>query len=228
MELTPLADDLWVADEPLHRLGIDFGHRMTVIRGSGGGLVVHSPIAYSDELAAELAALGPVRAVLAPSLFHDLYFPGWLDGYPQARFLCAPGFRAAHPELPFHGDISAAMMADLDAGLQVELIEGMPRVNECVFLHHPSRTLIVADLVFNFDRGFGPWGKFFLTINQVHGRVGCSRLFRLFVRDRARFVASVQRLLDLDFDRVVVGHGTVIDAGGREILRRAYAWLNDP
>jgi hypothetical protein len=32
-------------------------------------------------------------------------------------------------------------------------------------------------------------------------------------------------MLAWDFDRIVVAHGDVIASGGREVLRRAYAWL---
>ena len=220
MDPKPLADGLWVIDGPLKRLGIEFGHRMTVIRGSRG-IVLHSPVEHGEALHEALARLGPVQAVLAPSLFHDLYFPRWIERYPEAVFLAAPGFRAAHPRLAdaFGGEITAATLEGLDAGLDTVWVEGMPRVNECVVLHRPSRTLIVADLLFNFPEARGAWRRMFLSLNQSYGGPSCSRLFRLMVRDRGRFRGSVQRILELDFDRVVMGHGTVIERGGRDQLR---------
>jgi hypothetical protein len=32
-------------------------------------------------------------------------------------------------------------------------------------------------------------------------------------------------MLQWRFDRMVVGHGPVIDSGAQEVLERAYAWL---
>lgn len=221
MLLTTLADGLWTVDDPMVRLGIDLRHRMAVVRGARG-LVVHSPVACREELARELESLGGVRAVLAPNLFHDLYFPGWFERFPDARFLCAPGFRAGHPRLPFHGDLSAASVAELGAELELELIGGMPKVNECVLIHRPSRTAIVADLVFNLGDGFGWWGRTFLRFNGIYDRPGPSRLFRHFIRDRRRFAASLERVLAHDFDRLIVGHGDVVDGDAKRILREAF------
>lgn len=35
--------------------------------------------------------------------------------------------------------------------------------------------------------------------------------------------AGVERILDLDFDRVIVTHGDVVETGGREALREAFS-----
>ena len=37
--------------------------------------------------------------------------------------------------------------------------------------------------------------------------------------------ASIQQVLEWDFDRIIVGHGEVVETGGKEALRQAYAWL---
>jgi len=47
----------------------------------------------------------------------------------------------------------------------------------------------------------------------------------LLIRDRAAARACMERILDWDFDRVIVAHGDVLAHGGREALRRGYAWL---
>jgi hypothetical protein len=50
---------------------------------------------------------------------------------------------------------------------------------------------------------------------------------RFLVRDRDRCRASLRRILDWPFDRVVVAHGTVVESGGRERLTDGYSWLLD-
>jgi len=47
MQLRQLDDGLWVVDGPLKRLGIEFGHRMTVFR-SGRGCVLRPLLSALD------------------------------------------------------------------------------------------------------------------------------------------------------------------------------------
>jgi glyoxylase-like metal-dependent hydrolase (beta-lactamase superfamily II) len=49
--------------------------------------------------------------------------------------------------------------------------------------------------------------------------------FRLAVRDRDAARASLERILGWDFERIVPGHGEILQAGGREELAAGYAWL---
>jgi len=42
-------------------------------------------------------------------------------------------------------------------------------------------------------------------------------------RRAARYV--VKRILDWDFDRIIVGHGEVVESGGKAAFVRAMSWL---
>src|SRR5262245_46907390 len=113
-----------------------------------------------------------------------------------ATFYCAPGVKEEHPNLPFQRVLSGSERESWEAELPKLLIGGMPKLNEFVFLHVASRTLIVADLLFNFDVNQQHLlGKLFLKLNGLYGRAGCSRIFRRFVKDRAAFRASIAELL---------------------------------
>ena len=93
MPFSQLDDHIWVLNRPAKIGPIDLGHRMTVIRLGSGRLWVHSPVALDGEIRAGLDALGEVECFVAPSTFHDLYWPPWFAAYPQARFYAAPGVR---------------------------------------------------------------------------------------------------------------------------------------
>ena len=41
--LSEIAPELWIAEQPLRYLGFEVGRRMTVVRLTGGGLLIHSP-----------------------------------------------------------------------------------------------------------------------------------------------------------------------------------------
>lgn len=56
-------------------------------------------------------------------------------------------------------------------------------------------------------------------------RLGPTVAFRLGIRDREAARRSVRRMLAWDFDRILPGHGEIVEAGGRAKLRRDLAWL---
>lgn len=99
--LERLADDLWVAERPQSFYGLPVGTRMTVMRLSGGRLLLHSPVALDAELRAELDALGQVLYAVAPNRVHHLYAGYVAKLYPQARLWVAPGLERKRPDLSF-------------------------------------------------------------------------------------------------------------------------------
>ncbi|MEW6158408.1 MAG: DUF4336 domain-containing protein [Verrucomicrobiota bacterium] len=229
LDLLPLqavAENLWEIERPLKAPALRIDHRMTVARLASGELWIHSPVEFSKPLAASLAALGTPAHFVAPSTFHDLHWPEWFARYPQATFYCAPGVMEEHPDLPFHDVLASAVSESWENEIPKLLVRGMPKLNEFVFFHSPSRTLIVADLLFHFspdDQNL--LGKLFLKLNGLGCRPGCSRLFRWFIRDRNAFKTSLDQIFAWDFDRIIVGHGAIVRHGGKQALREAMVWL---
>jgi hypothetical protein len=37
--------------------------------------------------------------------------------------------------------------------------------------------------------------------------------------------APLQRILDWEFDQIIVGHGAVVENNGKEVFRSAFRWL---
>lgn len=54
---------------------------------------------------------------------------------------------------------------------------------------------------------------------------GATLLEHVIIRNRKAAREQVDRMLAWDFDRIVLAHGGIIETGGREVVRRAYAWL---
>lgn len=223
--LQPLAPEIWDLNAPLSVLGMHLGHRMTVVRLNDGSLWVHSPVAHDAALAAELATLGPVGHVVAPNAMHDTYLEGWFAAYPAARFHGAKGFSRYRPDLKFTDTLSDRADAAWAASMDQKVIQGAPRLNEVVFLHRPSRTLILTDLIFNLGPEMPLLSRVLLKANGCYNRVACSRLLQTTIKNRAAFRSSLDAVLTWDFDRVVVSHGRNIDADGRTALREAFLFL---
>jgi hypothetical protein len=79
---------------------------MAVIRLSDGGLFIWSPIKLTDDLRAEVEALGEVRHLVPPNSLHHLFLDDWRFAYPNAKLCAPPGLRKKRKDINFDGDLS--------------------------------------------------------------------------------------------------------------------------
>lgn len=225
--LRNLAPDLWVAERSFQNGPFEVGTRMTVIRLRDGGLFLHSVVRLDRELRAALDALGPVRAIVAPNRHHHLFAADYPTGYPDAHLYAAPGLPEKRPDLKFAAELDDEAPPLWRGDVEQLVFRGAPFLGEVVFFHPASRTLLCTDLAFNVpaDFGSGLTRLFFRAVGAA-GHFGPHRLARwFFIRDRAAARASIERILRWDFDRVTVTHGDVLERGGREAMRAAFAYL---
>jgi hypothetical protein len=223
--LRKLDENLWVSEQPLRFMGLAVGARMTVIRLADGGLWVHSPLRLTPERRQAVEALGPVRFLVAPNKYHHLFIGEWMAAYPQARAYAAPGLPEKRKDLSFHGVLSDQAPAEW-AG-QIELLpwRGAPLLNEVVFFHRPSRTLVLTDMAHNVGPDAAALTRFFFRLFGGYGRLSTSLAERMANRDRPAVRRTVDTLLQWDFQRVIIAHGHIVESNGAQALREAYAWL---
>lgn len=225
MTLTALAPDLWIAPRPFAVLGLlDIGTAMTVIRLPDGGVFLHSPVRADDATRAAVDAIGPVRAIVAPNNVHHLFAGEWKRAYPQARLLGAPGLAKKRKDLVFDAELGDGPDVSYAGPIDQLVVRGSPHMSEVAFLHRASRTLLLTDLAFHPTSQSRRGLRFWCRLTRV-GSFGPNGLVRLVIRDRGAFRASLDRVLAWDFDRITVTHGEPLETGGRESLRKAYAWL---
>jgi len=76
-------------------------------------------------------------------------------------------------------------------------------------------------LCFNLleNRGLGSW--IILNLLGTYNRFAISKFFLKFCTDRTLFERSLVRILDEDFDNVVMGHGSVAYGGAKAKLKDA-------
>lgn len=215
--LRQLDQGLWVIDYPEHMaVGLRLGTRTTLVE-TEAGLWVHSPGPPGQHLQNFPAPF----AFVAPNSMHHLYFAQAHERYPQARGWAPAELLVKRPDL----------RAERLSGPQTSAIDclalgGLGGLGEWVFLHRASRTLIVTDLVFHLLESPDFWTRLVMRLNGVYGKLGPSRIFRrLMVKNQAELALSMRQMLEWDFDRVVMAHGEVLETGGKEAIRRAFAWL---
>jgi hypothetical protein len=84
--------------------------------------------------------------------------------------------------------------------------------------------LILTELVFNFADDQPLWTELLLRV-AVGGEhhPGMPRPVKLGVKDETAFQTSLRAIMEWNFDRVIVGHGDVIETNGHAKLRAALA-----
>lgn len=226
--LRSLASELWVADHPFKIGPVAVGTRTTVARLEDGRLFVHSPGPLDDDLLAAVQSLGDVACLVAPNLYHHMYVADWAAAFPDAKVFAVRGLERKQPGLRIDEALGAAAPTLWRDRIDQRPVAGVPEVDEVVFLHVATRTLILTDLCFNVHSTDSWFTRVFMRINAAWQRFTPSRLFKSFIKDRAALRADVERILEWDFDRVIVAHGEVLETGGAEALRAAYAFLGVP
>lgn len=220
-----LDEQLWVEEHPLRVFGAELGRRMTVAQLADGELWLHSVARLTPELRSELDAIGPVGHVVSPTLFHNRYMEQYREAYPEARLLASPGLPDRREDLSFDGvvgdEVDPAWASDLDQ----LAFGGTKGFTEIVFYHAATRTLILTDLCFNLTARYPLSTRVLARVLGVYDRLAVSRIVRMATRDRASARASLERILAWDFDRVVIGHGEIVERGGRQAVDRAFQWL---
>jgi hypothetical protein len=208
-------------------MGFRFPARMSVLPLASGTLALVSPIPIDDSLAREIAALGEVRFLIAPNLLHHLYLAGASERYPNARVLAPPGLRFKRSDLRIDATLDAALPDELAASIEVLHIAGAPTFDEYTIFHRSSRTLVVTDLVFNV-RADGPQAHLVLFMVGCHGLLAQSRVWRIGIKDRPAARESVQAILALPFETLVMAHGEIVRVDARAKLAHALRWLAPP
>lgn len=230
-ELRPVTEDVWVAEKVLPKPGgVRIPINMTVVRLRDRSLLLHAPIPIDDALAAALAALGPVRHVVAPNSFHHLFVKPCLERHPQAALYLAPGLPAKRPDLTPAGVIGTGPPPPWADELQTVLIDGAPKLREVAFFHRASGTLLVTDLLFNMTHPANAATGLVLRLMGTYRRLAVSRAWRFYTRDRKAQAPSLSALLDWPFVRIVPAHGRVYDGAAplpdaRAAARAAFAGL---
>ena len=225
--LHSITDDLWVAEQPLRYLGVALTTRMTIVRLADGSLMVHSPIQLTDELRAASASAGRVRFIIAPNRFHHLFVPDWQKTYPDAQTFCTPGLDTKRPDLKFTAILGDDPVPAWANEIDQAFMRALPPLNEIVFFHRKSHTVIFTDLLFNIACHDSAYGRFLLRLDGAFHGPAIPRSFRLLLRRRrVECDAFLHRLLSWDFDRVILAHGEIIDHGAKPAVEHAWRFVH--
>jgi hypothetical protein len=216
-DLVTFADGVWLGSAPVKIVGMRMKATMAVLRLGDGGLLVYSPVSLTPRRRAAVEALGPVRHLYAPNLFHHRWLGDWAAAFPAARVHAPEGLAKKRNDLRIDRVHGAPADPAFAGALDEITIQGF-RLREGVLVHRATGTLVVADLVHNVGRPDQAWAAFYTRAMGFYDRFALSRVIRWTgFDDRAAARRSLDAVLARPFDRVVVGHGAPLEA--------AYAWM---
>ncbi|MCC6554334.1 MAG: DUF4336 domain-containing protein [Polyangiaceae bacterium] len=217
--IEPFAEDVWTVARSQRFWGVETGTRMTIVRLGDGGLFVHCPVALDGETRRAVDALGPVRAVVASSLYHHLYVGEWMKAYPDASFHPCPGLERKRADLRWGPALGDAWGGDLDQAAFTARFE-----REIVFFHKKTRTLVCADALLNLSGHPSRWTRL-VALLMANTGPGKGYIERIAVQDWALGRRQVRRILEWDIDGIVLAHGALVRRDGARAFREAYSWL---
>lgn len=234
-QLCPVAwaKGVWTVEGPevgyrLSGVSIPCPTRMTIVRLRDGGLWLHSPVAYSVALHSAVDKLGPVSALIAPSSYHHLHIEKWAAAHSKAQVFATPDLveNVGSGGCNVLGDgVSASWNSEIDSRL-VDL----GSFKEAIFFHHASRTLIVTDLMQNFEVGRirSLLIKLLLSAGGATGPNGRPSIeIRQAARGHHRALQSgVQQMIAWHPERIILSHGKCYSTEAVTEIERAFSWLN--
>ena len=100
-----------------------------------------------------------------------------------------------------------------------------------VFFHRASRTLVLTDLIENFEAANVPWWmRPLIRLGRIRDPDGQmpSDMAVSFRRRRPQLCDLVNTMIGWDPERVIVAHGRWYDRNGTEELRRAFRTVISP
>ncbi len=209
-----------------------FPTRMTVVRLSDGGLWCHSPTVLTPELKAQIDSLGSVRHLVSPNKIHYAHIPTWARVYPEAVAWASPGVRdrAARQriDVTFAADLQDKPPSQWLVDLDQLIFRGSRFMDEVVFFHRRTATLILADLIENFEPE--KVSKGFRWLLQLSGNLDPDGRTPLDLRltfwgHKNQSRSCLKRVFEWNPEKVILAHGRWYENNGTAELRRAFRWL---
>jgi hypothetical protein len=223
--LQAIAPNIWHLEHAFTVAGMGVSSRMTVVRLTNNKLWLHSPVPLSAQVRAQMAALGEVAFVVAPNKYHHLFAAECMAAFPQARLYGAPGLPAKRPDLKGMQELKPAIEPEWQQDLEQIFFAGVPIGNETVWYHKQSRTLILTDICQWWQGDLPLPAKLFGSLAGVRKQLAVPRIIRLMTKDRHAAQASARKILQWPFERVVVAHNCILEAGAHAAVERAFDWF---
>lgn len=208
-----------------------YTHRAVVIRLKDSSLFIISPIRITDDIRTDIDALGTVKYIVSPNNIHHLYMGDWGQAYPEARLYASPRLDSKRKDLTFYKTLStdepeSEWSNEIDRCI---FGSGNGLVDEIVFFHRESKTVVFTDMIMDFDSAvFSSFSRFTARLNQMYKHTPRGmQLANMFNRETLRNSLNIVR--SWGAEHLIVAHSPWLCVDGKEevanFLDSAFDWL---
>ena len=227
--LNKIGENIWTVEgDAVSFFGMPYTTRMTLIKLTTGDIWVHSPLNISQNLIKEVSALGKVKYLVSPNKLHHIFIADWMRAFPKAICYAPPGLVKKRRDITFDKELGMLPEAQWSTEIKQTIFKGSPAMQEVVFFHTSSKTLILADLIENFNpNSFNWWQRILARMTGIlapHGKTPIDwRLSFICGVNEARKSLSI--ILSWEPDVIVISHGECILGNGVRFLQKSFLWL---
>ncbi len=215
-------NSIWVTERPVWFSGVCMRSRTTVVRLPGDALWVHSPCAPTDDVCTALDALGEVRWIVVPNRFHHLETPATAARYPNALVVGPKSAEPRNPRIRLTAGLEDPAYLRATPELTPIPVKGVPFLDETVFFHAASGSLIAADLLISAcARDHWTW-RIAARIWGRYEKVKTPPDVRWSTRANAAVAESIMQMQALPVQRILVAHADPIT--DRPVEQLVEAW----
>jgi len=221
-----ITDDLWIFSRPFKRFGIlPLGGRSVAIKLSDGTVWVLASTPPDDQTRKEIDSLGTVTYIVSPNTDHHFFLAAFKEVYPNAKLVGPAALAEKRKDLKFDALIGEDASGSLGYEEDIQTIHfSGTALSDTAFYHAKSKTLVVGDLIYNLPNTESmPEYRASLWKSLSPGGLAHTKLISGAAKDRTSVQTDVKTVAALDFDRIIPLHGDIIETGGLEKWRIAYA-----
>ncbi|WP_295765854.1 DUF4336 domain-containing protein [Undibacterium sp.] len=209
--LKEITDNLWHLEHHFSLRGVPYSSRMTVVRLNDGRLCLHSPVPISRAVEEHLRQLGVVSFILAPSKKHHRFVAECAALFPEAAVFGAPGLMQKREDIAGLQEIPSTSNPAWWPELECFLFNGIPSMNEMVWFHRASATLILSDLC-QWWRGELPFlARCYASLNGVRKQMAVPNTVQMSIHDHFAARLSAERILQWPYRRVITAHNVILE-----------------
>ena len=214
---------VWCLESYFLSLGCRGSLRMTILK-TQSGLLLYSPVALNAEHVAFIRALGKVTDIVAPNLFHHMYLRPCVAAFPDANCWVPEGLLEKIGPVDGAQIITPDIIFGNDDNIKKFTLTGH-RIQETMIFHEPSRTLLTADLLYNYQSEQYPAEKLFFWMIGNYGRPNVAFYHRFSVTDKSSIQFMIDTVTSWPINRIIMSHGRIVETTDASTIF-ADAWKN--
>ena len=169
--------------------------------------------------------LGEVACIVAPGSFHFTYIESAQKAFSQAETWICFGVEKKKPDVVFDWMLGDRPDHRWENDLDQVLVRGNRIITEVAFYHKKSRMLILVDLIENITdatNGVGLQLNLWWKVFRMWNNPKPAPEYQMGWNDKSAAASSLQRILNWDFERIIIAHGDLIEKNAKSIAQKAW------